>query len=242
MNYQDIVFFDFETTSVNPHTCQPIQLAALIIDGRKLEIRENSLFNSYIRPIFEQEDCEKLQLDPLTPKITELTGITEETLLAAPSVKIVWEQFVQYINTFNPKKNKWGAPIKAGMNIDSYDIHIVNRLCGGHMRHKQKTVVEPYGFGDWDDNREESTLFYPRDSIDLMRLIWFWTENMPDIKSISMSSMRDWLGISAEGAHNAIKDVQDGAEMLIRFLNLHRRYAPKVKFKGSFAKKENADE
>ena len=81
----------------------------------------------------------------------------------------------------------------------------------------------------------EENLFYPRDSVDLLRIIWTWTENMVDIKSLSMDAVREWLGISTEGAHNAKKDVIDGAMVLIKFLKLHRHYAPKVKFRGSFA-------
>jgi len=249
MNFQDIVFLDFETTSVSPFRCQPIQLAAIVIDGRKLEIREDSVFNSYIRPIFDEDECKNLDLDPMVPEITTLTGITVETLQEAPSVQAVWEQFAQYVNKFNAKKSKWGAPIKAGMNIWRYDIHIINRLCGGHSQYKSEVtkwlhgsgqitsnivIKEPYGFGNWDNDRKESTLFYPRDTLDLMEILWLWTENNPEIKSLSMDKIRDWLGVSTEGSHNAVKDVRDGAEILVRLLNLHRKFAPKVKFANSF--------
>ena len=47
--------------------------------------------------------------------------------------------------------------------------------------------------------------------------------------------MRDYLGISKEGAHDAMKDVNDCAAMLIRFLRLHRNEAKKIKFRNSFA-------
>jgi DNA polymerase III epsilon subunit-like protein len=46
--------------------------------------------------------------------------------------------------------------------------------------------------------------------------------------------MRDYLGISKEGAHDALKDVQDCAKILIRFMKLHRRLVPKIVFKDSF--------
>jgi hypothetical protein len=41
--------------------------------------------------------------------------------------------------------------------------------------------------------------------------------------------------LSKEGAHDALKDVKDTAEIMIRFLKLHRKLGEKVKFKGSFA-------
>jgi DNA polymerase III epsilon subunit-like protein len=253
MNYQDILFLDFETTSVNPYTCQPTQLAAVVIHGRKLEIQNDSIFSSYIQPIFDEKECKKLGLDPITDEVLEKTHINIDDLKRAPSIKTVWSEFVQYVNKYNYKKSKWGAPIKAGMNIDKYDSIIIDRICGGHFRKARMGLdklysggiielngvnfkthfPEPYGFGPWDNERQEETLFFPRDSVDLLRILWMWTENMADIKSLSMDAVREWLGISTEGAHNAEKDVTDGAMVLIKFLKLHRHYAPKVKFKNS---------
>ena len=251
MNYQDIIFFDFETTSINPHRAQPTQLAAVAIHGRKLEIQEN-VFNSYIQPIWDEEECARLDLDVVTDEVLEKTHIDKEELKKAPAIRSVWQQFQQYVNRYNPKKTKWGAPIRAGMNIDRYDNIIIDRICGGHFRSAKNQLdkmatggiipleggvklPEPYGFGPWDNERQETTLFYPRDSVDLLRVLWMWTENLMEVKSLSMDAMREWLGLSTDRAHDAKQDVIDGATILIKFLKLHRHFAPKVKFKGSFA-------
>jgi len=255
MNYQDFIFLDFETTGRNPFTCQPTQLAAVVIDGRKLEIKESNVFKSYIAPIWDEEECEKLGLTPVNDEACEKSNITREMLQDAPSLKSVWKKFEQYVFRHNPKKSKWGAPIKAGMNIERYDAIIIDRICGGHFGKARNELdkmlaggiiekgvaaavkkIEPYGLGPWDDDRQEETLFYPRDCVDLMRIIWMWTENMPEIKSLSMDAVREWLGIDAEGAHTADKDVLDGAKVLVKFLKLHRNYATKIKFRDSFKK------
>jgi DNA polymerase III epsilon subunit-like protein len=287
MNYQDLIFLDFETTGVNPLTCQPTQLSAVVIHGRKLEVVEDSMFHTYIQPIFDEDKCMKLGLEPVSDEVLIKTHLDIDTLKAAPKLKTAWSQFQQFVARFNPKKSKWGAPIKAGMNIDRYDSIIIDRIAGGHFRHvrseldklhsggiipidgswmtarakneleswsgaeapdsvheflrrisneKAIKLPDPYGFGPWDDKRQEETLFYPRDSVDLLRIIWMWTENIPEIKSLSMDAIREWLGISTEGAHDARKDVVDGAKVLIKFLKLHRTYAPKIKFKDSCAK------
>jgi len=68
-----------------------------------------------------------------------------------------------------------------------------------------------------------------------MREVWMWTENNKDIKSISMDSIRDWLGMSKENAHDALQDVKDTAAVLIKFMKLYRYYAPKVQFEKAFA-------
>ena len=252
MNYQDIIFLDFETTGVNPYTAQPTQLAAVVIHGRKLEVHENSMFSSFIQPIWDEQECLRLNLTPVNDEALAKSNISIDTLKEAPKLKTVWDQFRQFINRYNPKKSKWGAPIKSGMNIDRYDAIIIDRIAGGHFKKAQAELdklqsggiikaenikfKDPYGFGPWDEDRQEETLFYPRDSVDLLRILWMWTENIPEIKSLSMDSIREWLGIPTEGAHDARKDVMDGAKVLIKFLKLHRTYAPKIKFKDSCAK------
>lgn len=84
-------------------------------------------------------------------------------------------------------------------------------------------------------NKEgKSSLFYPRDVLDIMNLIFYWFENNNELKNYTLDNLRDYLGISKEGAHDALKDVNDTAAITIRFLKLHRNLSQKVKFKGSF--------
>ena len=42
------------------------------------------------------------------------------------------------------------------------------------------------------------------------------------------------MGLSKENAHDALKDVQDTAEILIRFMKLFRSLSPKIKFRNAF--------
>ena len=50
-----------------------------------------------------------------------------------------------------------------------------------------------------------------------------------------MDSMRDLFGMSKENAHDALQDVKDTANLMIGFMKLYRRMAPKVKFEKAFA-------
>ena len=84
----------------------------------------------------------------------------------------------------------------------------------------------------------EDTLFAPRDGIDLMHMVWSWTENRNELTSYSMDSIREWLGISKDGSHRALKDVKDGANVLIKFLNLIRNTSSKTKFKGRMSEQQ----
>lgn len=256
MNFNNIIFFDFETGSVNPYRCQPIQLAAVAIDGRRMEILPDGYFSSYIKPIFDKEECERCMLDGLEQEALLKNNIQESQLIDAPGISVVWSMFRAFVKRYNTKDSKWTNPIAAGFNNNKFDDIIVNRICGGHLRHvkvyldhlkqlgivtkKDVPIKEPYGLGPWNDSREENSLFHPIDNIDLIKVfVWPWTENMSTMTSQSFDAIRDWLGISREGAHNAIKDVNDGAEVLIRYMRLIRSLSPRVIFTNSFAKESN---
>ena len=130
--------------------------------------------------------------------------------------------FVEYLDKYHSrssKKSQFSAPIAAGYNIYRFDLPIINRLS------------IKYG----NTNKEKNTnLFYPRDTVDILNLVFYWFEQNSELKSYTLDSLRDYLGISKEGAHDALKDIRDSAEILIRFMKLHRRVAGGVKFKDSF--------
>lgn len=215
MNFNSIIFLDFETGSKNPNTTQPLQLAAVCIHSRKLEIIRDSEFQSYIKPL-DDEAAKLAGVDPVEEEALKVNKITKEQLLNAPQLDVVWKQFVDYVNSFNYKKNTWAAPILAGFNNNGFDDKIIHRLC------------EKYG--PFQKDRNQQALFHPIHNIDLMKLMWAWTENNNDIKSLSMDAIREWLGMPKDGAHNAIIDVKDGAKLLISMLKLTRHFGSKTRF------------
>jgi DNA polymerase III epsilon subunit-like protein len=151
----------------------------------------------------------------------ELIDILKEWL-EYPKQEQSWKMFVSYLDKYHSrasKKSQFSAPIAAGYNIHRFDLKIIDRL-------SQK----------YDNTNKENTsnIFYPRDVIDVMNLVFFWFESNPDLKSYTMDSLRDYFGISKDGAHDAIKDVKDTADVMIRFMKLHRNVSSKVKFKNSF--------
>ena len=50
MNNRWIIVFDWETDSPDPHTCNPVELAAIPIEPRTLEIKKDKAFNTVIKP------------------------------------------------------------------------------------------------------------------------------------------------------------------------------------------------
>tara|TARA_Y100001963_G_scaffold58553_1_gene81927 strand:+ start:26680 stop:27363 length:684 start_codon:yes stop_codon:yes gene_type:complete len=221
MNYRDIIVFDFETGSRNPYKTQPTQIAAVAIHGRKLTIQPGGIFNSEIRPILDDDKAIEMGLDPVEDEALAVTRKTREELAKAPQLKTVWKKFSNFVNKYNFKKTNWTAPIPAGYNIIGFDMPIVERMCSEH--------------GPTNAKNGRQGLFNPIYKIDLMDTVWLWMENNADVKSLSMDSMRDLLGMSKENAHDAKQDVLDTANLMIAFMKLHRRIAPTVKFEKAFA-------
>jgi DNA polymerase III epsilon subunit-like protein len=226
MNYNKICVFDFETDGSNPKICSPVQIAAVMVDPIKLEIISDSEFNANFKPeVLEGNDDYTYETDILDFH-AKVKGCSKEEVLSSwrlyPKQDISWKMFVEYLNKYHTrtsKKSQFSAPIAAGYNIYRFDLPIINRLS------------LKYG----NLNKEKTTdIFYPRDVVDVINLIFYWFEHNNELKSYTLDNLRDYFGISKDGAHDAIKDVKDTANIMIRFLRLHRNLSQKIKFKNSF--------
>ena len=216
---RDIIMFDFETGGRNPLKCQPTQIAAIALDGRNFKLKGQ--FNSEMRPILDDKKAVKAGLDPVEDEALRITHKTREGLAKAPLPKGVWKKFITFVNKYNWKGTPYFAPIPAGFNIIGYDMKIVDRLC------KE--------YGPWDDKRECQKLFHQIYKIDVMDDVWLWTEGDPDVKSISMDSLRERMGLSSENAHDALQDVKDTANIFIKLQKSRRAVYRNMKFEKAFA-------
>lgn len=222
-----ICVFDFETDGSDPNVCSPVQLSAVIVDPIKLEIISGSEFNVFLKPELIEQDPGYQYTTDIIDFHSRVKGCSQEDIYKQwreyPSQEISWTSFVNYLDKYHcggrKKKNMFSAPIAAGYNINRFDLKIIHRLSEKYKNIEAKENI--------------SNLFYPRDVIDIMNLVFYWFENL-DIKSYSLDNIRDYLGIDKTGAHDAVKDVIDSANILIRFLRLHRNLSSKIKFKGSF--------
>ena len=206
MAIRDYIVFDFETGSRNPRKTQPTQIAALALDGRNFKLK--GTFNSEIRPVMDDEKAIEMGFDPLEDEALRITGKNREDLAKAPLPKTVWKKFCDFVNQYNWKGTQFFAPIPAGFNIIGFDMIIVDRLCKA--------------YGPYDKERQQQKLFNKIYKVDMMDNMFMWTEGDPSIKSISMDSLRDRMGLSKENAHDALQDVKDTANIMIKFMKTHR--------------------
>jgi len=219
MANRDYIVFDFETGSRNPNKTQPTQLAALALDGRNLSLK--GTFNSEIKPILNDDEAIAAGFDPIEDGALKVTNKTREALAEAPSLKSVWTKFCKFVDQYNWKGEPFFAPIPVGYNIVGFDLPIINRLCRE--------------FGPWDEKREGQKLFSRVYKVDLMDNMFMWTEGDPSIKSISMDTLRERMGLSKENAHDALQDVKDTANIFIKMLKTHRAVYQNIELDKAFA-------
>lgn len=216
-----------ETDGKDPSVCSPVQLASVIVDPVKLEIVKGSEFNINLKPERLTNGTDNPYGDSdILQWHAKIRSSTPEKILEEwrqyPSQEKSWNTFVDYLDKYHlrgSKKSMFTAPLAAGYNICRFDLKIIERLS--------------LKYGNIN-NENNSNLFFPRDTVDVMNLVFYWFEGAKDIKSLSMDTLREYFGMSSENAHDALKDVKDTAEILIRFLKLHRKLFAKIKFKDSF--------
>lgn len=226
-NFQKICVFDLETDGSNPDVCSPVQIAAIIIDPITLNIVKDSEFNITLKPEALESNKEyKYEDSDVLDFHAKVRGSSKDEILKSwhsyKDQKSAWDMFVSYLEMYhtrsNGKKSCFTAPIAAGFNINRFDLRIIERLS------KKYNNLNKEG---------RSSLFYPRDVIDVMNILFYWFENNNELKNYTLDNLREYLGLSKDNAHDALKDVQDTAHILIRFLKLHRNLSHKIKFKGS---------
>jgi len=226
MNNNKICVFDFETDGSDPDSCSPVQIAAVMIDPITLQVIDGSEFNVNFKPeAIEANENYEYTTDILDFH-AKVRGCSKQDILDQwkkyPKQEYSWKLFTNYLDNYHSRssrKSQFSAPIAAGYNIHRFDLRIVERLS-----QKYKNLNK--------ENR--SDIFYPRDTVDIMSLMFYWFEASNELKSYSLDTVREYFGIDKHGAHDALKDVKDCAELLTRFLKLHRNLSSKIKFRNSF--------
>lgn len=219
MNTRDLVVFDFETGDKDVSLfergegCEPIQIAAVVINARRLTIIGE--FESLMRP---------LQPELLKDEALAVNKKDRAVLATAPHPEMVWKDFSNFVNKYNFKKTPFFSPIPCGFNIRNFDMPIVNRLC--------------QLYGPLDKKTGKQGLFSSFNMWDLADDVFRWFENSKALPNSKLDTLRDYFGISKEGAHDALVDCRTTAEIIIKYMRLYRYMMPKVKFEGCMREQE----
>ncbi len=145
----DIIIFDTETTGLNAADCRLTEIGAVRL--RNMEIVDE--FQTFVDP--EQ---------PISEKITELTGITDEMVKGAPKEEEAVGKFIEFC----------GGACLAAHNA-KFDMSFINAVCKRHRlgfrpdyfdtvalcravapaakNHKLDTMADYFGLGDFNHHR-----------------------------------------------------------------------------------------
>jgi DNA polymerase III epsilon subunit-like protein len=196
LNKNILIVIDMETSSLDVATLQPLQIAAVVVDPRSLELGDT--FSSLMKP---------LDFNNLDPQAMAVNKIKIEDLEKAPDQKVIWQRFAYFVKQYNRGHGPHGAPIACGKNIRLFDLPICNRLCRTYENVDKEGVPN---------------LFHRRTILDLEDILWWWFESSEDLPNYAMDTCREFFGLSTVGAHDALTDARQTAEMLVKFLKLHR--------------------
>ena len=215
MNNNFLCVFDFETGGKNPHRCQITQIAAIILHPRSLKPVDT--FNQECRLEMDETKLTALELDPVEQEALKITGKTVEGLSDKPSEAMMWKQFSLFVKKYNPSTGTYKAPLPCGYNILNFDLAICDRAT--------KMYKTP-------------ELFNRHLIIDCYHEFRAWTENNPSIQSHKLSDFMDFMGLPPElkeNAHDALQDVKNVGNCLIKLLHFKREISKKTDFSQAFA-------
>ena len=223
MIYNNIICFDFETSAIDPHNEQTdvVQIAACAIDSKRLQIIPNSEFNITVRPDdienpnYYNEHKSTIDFHVSLQKNSTVESVMNTWKSGVPE-KQAMKMFKIYCEQYDRGKSFFSKPCPAGKNIIKFDLIILDRL---NQKHKQKEF------------------FFRRDVIDLDQLCLYWFMfNMDAPSNYKMDTLRPYFGLSSEFAHDAMFDVKQESDLIIKFLSLHKKLCNQIQFRDCFLK------
>lgn len=161
-----IVFVDLETTGFSREWDYIIEVAAIMYDEETQKIGE--IFHEYIRPGKR-----------IPPKVTEITGITEEMVVDARIEQEVLADFYEWLYAKKPAKI-------VGHNVKSFDFTFL------------RTKAERYRLALWEDMEIIDTLHLSRK---------LSKEGKIAVANHQQTTLANFYGIEYQ-AHSAIEDVK----------------------------------
>ncbi len=216
--YRYLIVFDYETDDSPDkiETLNIVQIAAVPIDLRNLEVLTDQVFNLDVCPedLNQQPDYQTIHAKTIEWHSKQQSVSANEVVdrwAAGVPERDAWEEFYKYVKGYSKGGKFDQAPIAGGQNIRGFDLPITER----------------YG-----KRFNKKIPFSRRDVMDLLDLstVWFMFAVDPP-KSLSLDSLRDYFGIEKIGSHDAKKDVIDCADLLRRFLRVHEQFSPRIKWR-----------
>lgn len=147
--------------------------------------------------------------DEVSPDALRVNKLDMTELMQSPLPSVAFPNFASWVQKFNYGNNlsPFTAPIFIAYNTN-FDYTITQRYC------------KQYGY--WDEKREQQKLFNQLIQLDIMHLIFLFTERDASLPNMKLVTVLEWMGASTEGAHKADVDTENAAKIFMRFLKMFR--------------------
>ena len=189
----DLIYFDFETTGLNPYHDKIIEYAFIQEEDESYEnfdINDPDLYsnNEYITNLVNPET-------KFEKKITEITGIHPDELEHENTIDIELPKMMKFIN----------------YDMKSRDVYLVAHNCDGFDKIFLLTQLKKYNSTHKTQIEFKHIKFI--DSLNLCKKL------LPDIKSYSLKNMAKHFEIKS-GTHRALSDTIALRELYIHLIEL----------------------
>ena len=203
-NNKNFIVFDIETSGLNPKNSEIVQIAATALKYSDYTEIENGKFTILIKPQKPNEASK------------EALAVIGDSLWNAANKdglhpKVAMRKFKEYIDSMNPTKKFWTAPILVGFNIINFDIPFIR-----HHMAEHKLL-------DLDEDSPWSNI-----QIDMMPLM-FSIFGRDGLKNNKMDTYAELMGLSrATSNHDASEDVEITKKMFQRYMKFMVKIRPKI--------------
>tara|TARA_B110000967_G_C18831763_1_gene534456 strand:+ start:815 stop:1525 length:711 start_codon:yes stop_codon:yes gene_type:complete len=186
----DLIYFDFETTGLNPYHNKIIEYAFIQEEGEDYDINDSESYvdNTFISELVNPEN-------KFDKKITDITGIHPDELENMSTIDIELPKMMNFIN----------------YDMKSKQIYLVAHNCDSFDRLFLLTQLKKY------NSTHEPTIDFKHimfiDSLNLCKKL------LPDAKSYSLKNMTQKFKIKS-GNHRALSDTIALRELYINLMEL----------------------
>ena len=190
IDFSDLIYFDFETTGLNPYHAQIIEYALIQEEGEIYDIDNTESYNNntYI--------CELVNPEvKFEKKITDITGIHPDILEDEETINYELPKMMKFIN----------------YSMNSKNIYMVAHNCDSFDRLFLLTQLKKY-----NETNEESLDYKHIMFIDSLNLC---KKLLPNTKSYSLKNMTHHFKIKS-GTHRALSDTIALRELYLKLMEM----------------------
>jgi DNA polymerase III epsilon subunit-like protein len=208
-----VIVFDYETDHLDTNLANPVQIGAVAIDLRNLEIDANSEFNVIVCPDDIDKDDYLERHSSTIAFHAKLNSCSNDEVMDnwkknGISERVAWNEFINYCKDYQIGSSYKNIPIAAGQNIRKFDLPITENLVS-----KYNTRYP----------------FARREVFDLLDMtpLWFMFSKSPP-PNLKLETVGKYFGLDVTGAHDALFDVKLTAQLIVKFLKLYQNVTAKV--------------